>query len=265
MKRLIYLLLVFVFLAVIGSALGAEKRITNSMGLELVLIPAGSFMMGSPPEERGRSFFAKETQHQVTITKPYYLQTTVVTQGQWKALMGNNPSYSKNCGDDCPVDTVSWNEAQEFIGKLNQKEGTNKYRLPLEAEWEYAARAGTTTRFYTGNCISTDQANYDGDDPLPGCPKGEVRKRIVRVKSFEPNAFGLYDMHGNIFQWCQDWYDNYPSGSVTDPTGPSSGMERVMRGGSWFDDAGYLRAAYRSKDKPGGRGDLIGFRIARDL
>lgn len=239
------------------------KRITNSIGMELVLIPAGSFMMGSPSDEPGR--FDNETQHRVTISRPYYLQTTAVTQGQWKAKMGNNPSYFQNCGFYCPVEMVSWNDAQEFIGKLNQRERTSKYRLPTEAEWEYAARAGTTPPFYTGNCISTDQANYNGNCPFSRCPQGEFRKTTVRVKSFYPNAFGLYDMHGNIYEWCQDWYGDYPSGSVTDPTGPSSGRDRVLRGGSWSDDDRLVRAAFRHYYTPGFRYLTRGFRVARDF
>ncbi len=183
--------------------------------MEFVLIPPGTFMMGSPSDEPGR--VDNETQHQVTLSRSYYLQTTEVTQGQWKAVMGNNPSYFKNCGEDCPVEQVSWFDTQDFIRKLNQKENTSKYRLPSEAEWEYAARAGKTSPFHTGNCITTDQANYDGNYPLTGCSKGEYRQKKVRVKSFNPNAFGLYDMHGNVYEWCQDWYGVYPSSSVTDP------------------------------------------------
>ena len=164
-------------------------------------------MRGSPENEPDRS--RNETQYKIKISKPFYMQTTEVTQGQWKKVMGNNPSGFKDCGDDCPVEQVSWNDAQEFIKKLNQMEGTNKYRLPTEAEWEYAARAGTTTPFYTGNCLSTDQANYNGNYPLTGCPKGQFREKTMRVGSFEPNAWGLYDMYGNVWEWCQDWFDDY--------------------------------------------------------
>jgi formylglycine-generating enzyme required for sulfatase activity len=267
------------------STENSSKRITNSIGMEFVLIPAGSFLMGSPSNEPGRE--NDETQHQVTIGKAFYLQTTEVTQRQWKSIMGNNPSYFSNCGDDCPVEQVSWNDAQEFIRKLNQKEGSNKYRLPTEAEWEYGARAGTTTPFYTGNCISTDQANYDGSNKLSGCSKGEYRQKTVRVKSFDPNAFGLYDMDGNVWEWCQDRYGDYPSGLVTDPPGPASGQFRVLRGGSYGEGARRLRSAFRLYDRPNYRGgsfsydpkfvpsavrfkgtfvglDDIGFRVARE-
>jgi formylglycine-generating enzyme required for sulfatase activity len=173
----------------------------------------------------------------VTLTKGFYMQSTEVTQGQWKAVMGNNPSYFKNCGDDCPVEQVSWNDVQEFIRKLNRREGGNKYRLPTESEWEYVARAGTDIPFAFGRCLSTDQANYDGNYPLSECSKGEYRQRTISVASFKPNSWGLYDMHGNVWEWCQDWYGDYPSGSATDPSGSSGGSYRVLRGGGWNDDA----------------------------
>ena len=245
-----------------GAAPGgySGKTFTNSIGMKFVFIPPGTFMMGSPSSEPKRE--SDERQHRVTISKPYYLQTTEVTQGQWKAIMGNNPSYFK--GDKRPVEQVSWNDAQEFIRKLNRKEGTDKYRLPIEAEWEYACRAGTTTPFSTGRCISTDQANYNGNYPMPGCSKGRYRKETISVGSFSPNAWGLYDMHGNVYEWCEDWYkDDYPSGHVTDPRGTSSGSDRVLRGGSWGDDAGSIRSAIRRRDGPDSGSFRIGFRVAR--
>ena len=231
MKHITTLLMIVLVVVVSSMVMAAEKEFTNSIGMKFVLIPAGTFTMGSPSTEPNR--WSYETQHQVTISKPYYMQTTVVTQGQWKAVMGSNPSNFTSCGDDCPVEQVSWYDVQEFIRKLNQQEGTDKYRLPTEAQWEYAARAGTTTPFNTGNCLSTDQANYNGSRPLSGCPKGENRRKTVRVGSFSPNAWGLYDMHGNVWQWCQDWYGDYTSDSVTDPEGPSSGRYRIFRGGGW--------------------------------
>jgi formylglycine-generating enzyme required for sulfatase activity len=146
------------------------KTFTNSIGMKFVLISPGTFMMESPSNEPGH--YRNEQQHKVTLTKGSYMGTTEVTQGQWRKIMGNNPSCFKNCGNNCPVEYVSWDNCQEFIRNLNRKEGTNKYRLPTEAEWEYACRAGTTTPFYTGNCISTDQSNYDCKNPMLGCPKG---------------------------------------------------------------------------------------------
>ena len=195
---------------------------------EFVLIQPGTFMMGSPEDEVGR--FDDEALHQVTITKPFYMQTTPVTQGQWEALMGNNPSYFK--GDDLPVECVSWDDCQEFIQRLSQS-GDGIYRLPTEAEWEYACRAGTSTPFVIGNGRDLDstQANFDGNYPYGAGRKGLYREQTTPVKSFAPNAWGLYDMHGNVWEWCQDWYGDYLIGAVSDPQGPSSGVFRVHRGG----------------------------------
>lgn len=193
------------------------------------------------------------------------MQTTEVTQGQWRAVMGDNPSRFKNCGDDCPVESVSWNDVQEFIRRLNDRVGTGKYRLPTEAEWEYACRAETETPFSFGECLSTGEANYNGNHPLSGCPKGEYRGKTVAVASFFPNQWGLYDMHGNVWEWCQDWYGDYPSGSVTDPEGPSSSAGHVARGGSWYSYARICRSAYRGGFTPGGRFFSLGFRLSRIL
>jgi formylglycine-generating enzyme required for sulfatase activity len=238
---------------------GLKKQITNSIGMKFLFIPDGTFMMGSPSSEPERD--SDERQHKVTISRPFYLQTTEATQGQWKAIMGNNPSSFK--GDNRPVEQVSWNDAQAFIKKLNQKEGTDKYRFPTEAEWEYACRAGTTTPFYTGRCISTVQANYNGNYPMPFCSKGRDREKTVDVASFSPNAWGLYDMHGNVWEWCQDWYGDYPYGHVTDPTWPSSGSCRVLRGGSCYCSAGGIRSALRNKydSNYGYGGHCGGFRV----
>jgi len=253
------------------------RKFTNNLGMEFVYIKPGTFMMGSPSSESKRE--SDERQHRVTLTRGFYIQTTEVTQGQWERVMGNNPSRFKNCGDNCPVENVSWKDCQAFIRKLNRMEGTDKYRLPTEAEWEYACRAGTDTPFSFGRCLSTDQANYDGNYPMPGCSKGEYRKTTVRSASFPPNPWGLYDMHGNVWEWCEDRYGDYPSGSVTDPTGPSSGSYRVFRGGSWYsharscrsanrggswnDNARYCRSAYRHRLKPGDRCGYLGFRLSR--
>jgi formylglycine-generating enzyme required for sulfatase activity len=239
-----------------------DKRLINTIGMEFVLITPGTFTMGSPPHEAYRE--SDETQHLVTLRKAFYIQSTEVTQAQWKKVMGNNPSRFQNCGDNCPIEMVSWNDAQRFIRELNQIEGTDKYRLPTEAEWEYACRAGTTTAFYTGDCISTKQANYNGRRPLKKCPKGNYRQRPAVIGAFPPNPWGLYLMHGNVWEWCQDWYGDYPSRRVTDPRGPSSGETRMLRGGSWFSPAKDLRSACRGRYNPGSRDDDIGFRLARD-
>jgi len=235
---------------------------TNRLGMTFVLIKAGRFMMGSPSSEPDRE--GDEKQHEVVLTKDFYMQTTEVTQGQWKAVMGNNPSYYKTFGEDCPVESVSWYDSQEFIKKINQM-GYGYYRLPTEAEWEYAARAGTTTPFAFGNCLNTDKANYDGNYPLIGCSEGKYRKKTVSVASLGKNVWGLYDMHGNVREWCNDWYGDYPDISVTDPRGPSSGSNRVGRGGSWYGSARYCRSANRYNSSPGYRSSHLGLRLSRTL
>lgn len=242
---------------------GSVRTIQNSIGMEFILIPAGQFMMGSPPHEPGREM--DETLHQVTLTRPFYLQTTEVTQEQWKKVMRYNPSQFKNCGNNCPVEMVSWNQVQEFISQLNQMEGTHTYRLPTEAEWEYACRAGTKTTFYTGICISTDQANFNGKRVMPGCLPGDNRNMTVPVRSFAPNPWGLYDMHGNVWEWCQNWYrKKYPKETASDPLGPSSGVMKVLRGGSWYSRQHLIRSAHRRWDTPDYRSHAIGFRLVRN-
>ena len=227
---------------------GPEPTLTNSLGMKFVYIKPGSFMLGSPSSEPGRE--NDETLHQVTLTKGFYLQTTEVTQGQWKRVLGSNPSNFKSCGDNCPVESVSWSDIQEFIAELNRIEGGYKYRLPTEAEWEYACRAGTKGP-YVGNLDA--MAWYT--DTSGGKSHAVGGKR--------PNAWGLYDMHGNVWEWCQDRYGDYPSGPLTDPVGSSSGAYRVNRGGSWYDDAGGCRSADRGRDGPGHRDYRLGFRLAR--
>jgi len=177
--------------------------------------------------------------------------------------MEDNPSLFKECGDDCPVENVSWSDIQEFMKKLNEKEGDSIYRLPTEAEWEYSARAGTTTPFSFGDCLSTDQGNYRGTEPLSGCSKGEYRKKTVPVASFPSNKWGLHDMHGNVLEWCQDWYGIYSEGSLTDPVGPRGGAHRVLRGGGWFSHGKRVRSAYRSWRGPGRRFRSCGFRVVQ--
>ena len=238
-----------------------RKTFTNPLGMKFIYILPGTFMMGSPANERGAD--DDEKQHQVTISRPFYLQATEVTQGQWKKVMGNNPSYFKGCGDDCPVEWVSWTNVQEFIKRLNLMVGSDKYRLPTEAEWEYACRAGTTTRFYTGNCLSTDEANYQGNFPFFGCPKGKYKLKTGKVGGFPPNPWGLYDMHGNVWEWCQDFKGEYPLGHVTGPKGPLLGSSRVVRGGSWGRGALACRAAKRNSIPPMSRSNRIGFRLAK--
>jgi len=237
------------------------KTFTNSIGMKFVLIPAGTFTMGSPTDEPGRD--NDETRHRVTLSKPFYMQATEVTQGQWRAIMGTNPSYFKNCGNDCPVEKVSWEDSQGFIRRLNQKEGTNN-RLPTEAEWEYACRAGTTTAFANGG-ITVTGCDYDPNLDAMGWYCSNSGKKTHHVAQKKPDAGGLYDMHGNVWEWCEDWYGDYPDGHVTDPKGASSGKYRVFRGCGWHNNAGYCRSASRDRSYPDNRRYNIGFRLARDL
>ena len=242
------------------------KKTSNALGMEFVYIPSGTFTMGSPVDEPGR--YGNEQQHQVTLTKRFYMQTTQVTQGQWKVVMGSNPSTFQNCGENCPVETVSWKDIQEFIARLNEKESGKRYRLPTEAEWEYAARAGSTTAFANGG-ITELKCGKDPSLDAMGWYCGNSDKKTHPVAQKDPNTWGLYDMHGNVWEWCQDWYGEYPSGAVTDPKGPAKNIlraffaYRVLRGGSWGDPAGYCRSTIRCWNHPDNRFNIFGFRLVR--
>ncbi|MEJ2755042.1 MAG: formylglycine-generating enzyme family protein, partial [Gammaproteobacteria bacterium] len=215
-------------------------------------IPPGRFLMGSPVDEPNR-FKESEQQHQVSITRGFWLGEAAVTQALWLELMGSNPSNfnsEKNTSYtlDHPVEQVSWDDCQIFLEKLNEKLSGGRFALPTEAQWEYACRAGTVTPFYTGRQMTTDQANYDGNYPYEGGEQGVYREHTVPVKSFSPNAWGLYQMSGNVYEWCADGMREYDSEAVEDPLGPlDDGAEssRVLRGGSWSYDAGACRSASR--------------------
>jgi formylglycine-generating enzyme required for sulfatase activity len=225
------------------------ETITNSIGMKFVYVKPGTFKMGSNDGHDD-----EKPVHKVTLKKSFYMQTTEVTQGQWRAVMGNNPSYFKNCGDDCPVESVSWNDAKDFIKKLNKMEG-NKYRLPTEAQWEYAARGGEKSKGY----------KYSGSDNLDKVAwydkNSNEKTHIVATK--KPNELGLYDMSGNVWEWCEDkWHSNYegaPDDGSAWETGESS--FRVFRGGSWNDDAQICRVACRLSDCPEHRFRAVGFRL----
>ena len=236
------------------------QRVTNSIGQDLVLIPAGSFQMGSPEGESGRSS-DEGPQHRVEITKAFYMGRTEVTQGQWRGVMGTEPwkesSFAQE-GEQNAASSINWDDATEFCRRLSQREGKT-YRLPTEAEWEYACRAGTTTRFHFGDDESQlgEYAWFYGNaDSI-----GEDYAHSVGQK--KPNPFGLYDMHGNVDEWCGDWFDSdyYASSPLRDPRGPSSGSSRVLRGGSWYDAPNLVRCALRYGSTPGNRSDLFGFRV----
>jgi sulfatase modifying factor 1 len=226
----------------------------SDLGLEMLWVKHGTFTMGSPVSEAERD--DDEIQNQVTLTKGFYLGKYEVTQAQWERVMGNNPSYSK--GADRPVEQVSWNDAVEFCKKLTEMEKKAgrvpqgmSYQLPTEAQWEYACRAGTTTRYSWGDSISSKNASYDR----------YLHEETTPVGKYPANPWGFHDIHGNVWEWCSDWYGGYPSGSVTNPIGQASGWYRVKRGGSWIHDGAYLRSANREDNSPSRRIIYIGFRV----
>ena len=224
-----------------------ESRVFD--GIEFVWVPAGEFLMGSTSSE---AFDWEQPVTRVRISRGYWLGKYEVTQAEWQAVMASNPSEFKNCGPNCPVEQVSWDDVQEFIRRLNGRTGGDRYRLPTEAEWEYAARAGTSgDRYGNLDAIAWYGANSG--------------KRTHPVGQKAPNAWGLHDMLGNVWEWGADWYGGYPGGSVTDPVGPESGSYRVRvtRGGSWLISARYCRAPNRGNFSSGGRYAYLGFRLLR--
>jgi formylglycine-generating enzyme required for sulfatase activity len=247
----------------------------NPLPDNFVRINGGTFTMGSPAGEVNRH--DGEVQHRVTVSA-FYMGKYEVTQREWTAVMGSNPSHWK--GDNLPVENVSWYDAIDYCNRRSQREGltpaytrngdnvtwnrnANGYRLPTEAEWEYACRAGASGPFNTGNNITTSQANYNGNYPYNGNAKGQYRERTWDAGSGAANAWGLYDMHGNLWEWCWDRYGAYASGAQTDPAGAASGSYRVLRGGGWDSSAGRLRSAYRNDSAPSNRGSGAGFRLVR--
>jgi formylglycine-generating enzyme required for sulfatase activity len=229
----------------------------NGVKLEMVEIPAGTFYMGSPENEAKRRD-NESPQHQVTLPS-FFIGKYPLTQAQYQAIIGNNPAHFK--GNNRPVECVSWNNAVNFCRKLSQKTGKN-YKLPSEAQWEYACRAGTTTPFYFGESITPDLVNYNGNYAYAAAPKGKYREQTTDVGTFPPNAFGLYDMHGNVWEWCEDdWNENYINAPVNGSALISRSDYKLLRGGSWFDGPVYCRSAYRHDGNLAFYSNAVGFRV----
>lgn len=266
----------------ISAAPAAESK-TSSIGLKMLPIPAGTFTMGSPSTEKSRG--RDEDQVEVELTEPFLMGETEVTQAQWKAVMktstaeqvaskdgplgrgANLVDEASATGPDQPMCFVNWADALRFCEQLTEldreagviDEGF-KYSLPTEAQWEYACRAGTTTVFAFGDTLTSDQANFFGKMPYGVDEEGEYREKTTVVKTFKPNAWGLYDMHGNLYEWCLDWYGEALEGGK-DPVGPAEGDGYIIRGGTWNRKATSCRSAYRYSSNPTARGYNIGFRV----
>jgi formylglycine-generating enzyme len=283
----------FIFITISSCNLESKKHEVKKIAIEWANIPAGSFTMGSQNAEAAEADLEYECQHQVTLNA-FKISKFEITIGQFKAFVDSTGyitdaengikeltgSYiwteskfeaKKGVNWKCdemgnlrsvtdynyPVIHISWNDANAYATWKG-------CRLPTEAEWEYACRAGTTTPFSTGDNLTTSQANYDGNKPFNNFPKGDFREKIMTVGSFAPNAWGLYDMHGNVFEWCSDWFSKYPPSPETNPTGPSEGSYRIQRGGSWMSEAKICRSASRFMCSPEGRSATLGFRIVSD-
>ena len=285
-RRLAFVLWLCLAMLLGGASVGAlfwlrgeRERFTNGYGIQLVRIPGGKFTMGSPKGEQGHR--ADEKEHPVEVSS-FHLGVHEVTQKQYTRVMGKNPSFFSKDGDgkdkvagmntdDFPVENVSWDDAMAFCKKLTALDtkmpGGHEYRLPTEAEWEYACRGGAASYqpFHFGNSLSSQQANFDGDFPYGGADKGPNLERTCKVGSYEKNRFGLYDMHGNVWEWCLDWYekDYYGKSPAKDPPGPSEGNRgRVFRGGSWFPPGSFCRSAHRGRVTPQTQPSNLGFRVA---
>jgi formylglycine-generating enzyme len=230
-------------------------------GIEMVWCPPGEFLMGSPASEADRQ--DDETEHRVILTKGFWLAKTEATQAQWQSVMGSNPS--EFTGVDLPVESVSWDDVQGWLQKMNQKTSLPSgwaWSLPTEAQWEYACHAGTETPFSFGSVLNGKEANCNGNYPYGTSVTGPYLEKTAKVGSYAANAWGLHDMHGNVKEWCADYYGDYASGTATDPQGATSGSKRVHRGGGWSYDAQFCRAAIRNKNWPLIRNFYLGFRPA---
>lgn len=258
--------MIFLVMVLLPAATGyaQEKKRVNALGMEFVLIPAGTFIMGSPPTEKQRD--SSEVQHEVTISEAFYMQTTEVTVGQWREVMGWRFLARKKGDDDMPVVKVSWHDCRNFIEKLNRRAG-DRYELPTEAQWEYAARAGSRTAYFWGDRIDCTRAMYaNNPKQYDACISantvlGLASGQPAAVKRYPPNAWGLYDMHGNAWEWCLDLFGPYQAAPVVDPCRTDAGHDRVRRGGSWFGPGQACRSANRAYAHPMSRLQNTGFRL----
>ena len=261
--RLIAIVVSIAIVAMVGARLVAPGPpafyVEPNTRMVLVAIEPGTFMMGSPASEAGRN--RDETPHRVTLSKRFYMGRFEVTQTEWQMVMRSEPSHFQGCSL-CPVETVNFYDVDEFISRLNARSVAMRFRLPTEAEWEYACRAGTTTAYAFGDRLTIQDANVltapaSGEALTPGV--GPYRTRIVG--SYHPNAWGLHDMHGNVWEWTNDFYGPYDTRAAVNPRGPEVGPRRVIRGGSWYFDAASARCALRYTHEPDERGFSLGFRI----
>ncbi|MBY0232690.1 MAG: SUMF1/EgtB/PvdO family nonheme iron enzyme [Gemmataceae bacterium] len=260
-----------------AGVLPCVPDLVNSAGMEFALIQPGTFVMGTPEDEEGR-YDDEGPAHAVTITRPFWMGRHTVTQAQFRARMGRNPSCFSPDGDGAaavagldhgtlPAERVTWHEAARFCARLSalgpEKKAGRVYRLPTEAEWEYACRAGSAGPFACGEELTSALANFDGTRPYGTRKKGKHLQRTSPVGSYPPNAWGLYDMHGNVWEWCHDWFDRdyYAISPASDPPGPATGEEKVLRGGSYYYIGSSCRAAIRLDREPDARSNLDGFRV----
>lgn len=261
-----------------SAAVGSPNEIVNSIGMRLVPIPTGDFLMGAPASEAG-SRIDEQPVHEVRITQPICLGAYEVTQAEYRAVVGSNPAFFSPEGlgaekvaglntDRFPVEQLSWDAANEYCRLLSARPeeiaAGRIYRLPTEAEWQYACRAGARTAFAFGDALGAKQANINGNFPYGGAPRGPFLGRTCTVGSYQPNAFGLYDMHGNVAEMMNDWYGRYyfKDSPGDDPAGPEKGSDKVVLGGSWGTDAARCRCAFRRSNATSGAAYFFGFRVA---
>jgi formylglycine-generating enzyme required for sulfatase activity len=249
------------FIAATGARLLAPGPaafvVEPTTGMVLVAIEPGAFVMGSPDTETGRQ--GDEAQHRVTLTRRIFMGRDEVTQAEWQTVMGTNPSHFADCAR-CPVEQVGFFEVDDFLTRLTARSTAIRYRLPTEAEWEYACRAGSSSPYSSGEHLDARDANINANPMIPVAPDDRAR-RTTPVGDYRPNAWGLRDMHGNVWEWTNDFYGPYESRVVANPRGSATGTRRVIRGGSWYFDAASARCALRYSHAPDDKGFSLGFRV----